>query len=149
MVGGPANGPDHGPNAPGAATDLVDALADELLERETATCRPPAGAPADLAPRRRPRPRGADERRPGEAGPQLRAHGLGDHFDCVGTSYEVGAHGPDPAPFRAVEERPPADAYAIVGDDDAGVEGARDAGWAAHRYDYGEFGDRPAAIGCG
>lgn len=134
----------------GGTDDVVDALVAELRSREVATCQPPDGAAADLA-------RLADDHAlavltnglPAWQTHKLRAHGLADHFDCVVVSYEVGAHKPDPAPFRAVEDRLSADAYAMVGDGDADVEGAEAAGWAAHRYDGGGFGDLPGAIDWG
>ena len=34
----------------------------------------------------------------------------------------------------------------MVGDGDADVDGADRAGWAAHRYDGGGFGDLPDAL---
>ncbi|GAA0680219.1 HAD family hydrolase [Natronoarchaeum mannanilyticum] len=77
---------------------------------------------------------------------KLEAYGLDEHVDAFVASYEVGAHKPDAAPFRYAEERLPADEYAMVGDDDADVDGALAAGWAAHRYDGDGFGDLPDAI---
>lgn len=71
---------------------------------------------------------------------KLERHGLADHFDAVVASYEAGAHKPDPAIFERAAERLPAEEYAMVGDDDADVEGARDAGWVPIRYEDGEEG---------
>ena len=133
-----------------AATDLdadPGTLADALLTREAETCRPPDGADTTLA-------RLADEYALGVLTnglrewqlAKLRASGLDEHFDAVVASYEAGAHKPDPAPFRLAEERLPAGEYAMVGDSDADVEGARDAGWTAYRYDGDGFGDLPGAL---
>ena len=77
---------------------------------------------------------------------KLAASGLERFFDAVVVSYEVGAHKPDPAAFGVAEERLPADDYAMVGDSDADVDGADRAGWVAHRYDGGGFGDLPEAL---
>ena len=77
---------------------------------------------------------------------KLRSAGIETHFDAVVASYEAGAHKPDLAPFRLLESRLDADSYAMVGDSDADVEGAKSAGWMAHRYDGGGFGTLPAAI---
>ncbi|MFC7154975.1 HAD family hydrolase [Halomarina halobia] len=124
-----------------------DEFADALLAREVELSRPPADAEATLA------------RLSAEYGlgvltgvrewqeHMLRAHGLFGYFDAFVASYEAGAHKPDAAPFRLAEERLPADEYAMVGDDDADVTGARNAGWTAHRYDGGGFGDLPGALG--
>ncbi|WP_254536121.1 HAD family hydrolase [Halomarina litorea] len=58
--------------------------------------------------------------------------GLLDPFGTVVTSYDAGAHKPDPAPFDAAREALPADRYVMVGDDAAAdVEGARAAGFEA------------------
>ena len=124
-----------------------DALAEALRREEIAMCRPHENAAADLA-------RLSEEYRlgvltngvPEWQREKLAASGLDERFDAFVASYEVGAHKPDPAPFRAAEERLPADAYAMVGDDDADVEGARAAGWTAHRYDGEGFGDLPGAV---
>ena len=77
----------------------------------------------------------------------MAASGLDRFFDAVVVSYEVGAHKPDPAAFGVAEKRLPADDCAMVGDSDADVDGADRAGWAAHRYDGGGFGDLPDAFG--
>lgn len=141
-----ADGVEAAPDAsPDGATP--DALVAALRERETAMCEPPDGTVADLD-------RLGDDHAlavltnglPAWQAHKLRACGLADHFDCVVTSYDVGAHKPDPTVFRAVEDRLDADAYAMVGDSDADVEGATNAGWAAYRYDGGGFGDLPDAI---
>jgi putative hydrolase of the HAD superfamily len=69
---------------------------------------------------------------------KLERVGLAGHVDAVVASYEAGAHKPDPAPFELAEERLPAAEYAMVGDTDGDVEGARAAGWVPIRYDPGE-----------
>ena len=66
--------------------------------------------------------------------------GLADHFDAVVTSYEAGAHKPAPEPFDLAAERLPAAEYAMVGDSDDDVRGARDAGWVPIRYEEREDG---------
>ncbi|MFC6825804.1 HAD family hydrolase [Halopelagius fulvigenes] len=124
-----------------------DSLVESLREYECESMRPPDGVRADLE-------RLSEEYRLGVLTNgvrewqvhKLRTHGLFDYFDAVVASYEVGAHKPDAAPYRAVEERLPAEAYAMVGDSETDVRGARDAGWTAHRYDGGGFGDLPDAL---
>lgn len=123
------------------------ALATSLLEREIEAARPPAGAETVLE-------RLADDYAlgvltngvPDWQRRKLAATGLAAYVDAVVASYEVGAHKPDPAPFRAAEERLGADEYAMVGDSDADIDGARAAGWRAHRYDEDGFGDLPDAL---
>jgi putative hydrolase of the HAD superfamily len=66
---------------------------------------------------------------------KLERHGLAAHFDAVVTSYDASAHKPDPAVFELAAERLPAAEYAMVGDDDVDVEGARNAGWVPVRYE--------------
>lgn len=66
--------------------------------------------------------------------------GLADQFDAVVTSYEAGAHKPAAEIFALAEERLPADEYAMVGDSDADVEGARAAGWVPIRYEDDDAG---------
>ena len=124
-----------------------DPLVDALWERELSACEPPAGAESDLR-------RLSEGHRLGVLTngvtewqrAKLAASGLDRFFDAVVVSYEVGAHKPDPAAFEVAEERLPADDYAMVGDSDADVDGADRAGWAAHRYDGGGFGDLPDAL---
>ena len=124
-----------------------DALVDALLEHEIGMCRPPDGADADLA-------RLAGDYRlgvltngvPEWQRAKLEAAGLLDHFEVVVASYEVGSHKPDREPFGFAEERLPAEKYAMVGDSDADVEGARNAGWVAHRYEGGGFGELPGVL---
>ena len=77
---------------------------------------------------------------------KLRSAGLVTYFDATVASYEASAHKPDPAPFRLLERRLDAASYAMVGDSPVDVEGAEAAGWTAHRYDGGGFGDLPGAI---
>ncbi|WP_433628806.1 HAD family hydrolase [Halomicrococcus sp. NG-SE-24] len=124
-----------------------EALADALRSHEVEACRTPDDADAALS-------RLAEEYELGVLTNGLRewqwekfrASGLAEFFDAFVASYEAGAHKPDPAPFRLAEQRLPADEYAMVGDADADVEGARSAGWAAHRYDGDGFGDLPEAL---
>ena len=66
---------------------------------------------------------------------KLEYHGLGELFDAVVASYEVGAHKPDAAAFEQVRERLPADEYVMVGHSDADIEGARAAGFVPIRYE--------------
>jgi len=66
---------------------------------------------------------------------KLDHHGLGDPFDAVITSYEVGAHKPDTAAFDRVRQQLPAAEYVMVGDSDADIEGARAAGFVPIRYE--------------
>lgn len=124
-----------------------DALVETLLEREVDACEPPEGAHADLA-------RLGETHRLGVLTDgveewqrrKLSANGLADYFDAVLVSYEVGAHKPSKEAFSAVERRIPAESYAMVGDADADVEGARTAGWATYRYRGEGFGDLPEGI---
>lgn len=123
------------------------ALADALLVQEIAASEPPANAAADLA-------RVAESHRLGVLtngvrewqADKLRATGLDGYFDTVVASYEAGAHKPAPAPFRLAEERLPAEAYAMVGDDEVDIQGASAAGWTAFRYGGDGFGALPEAI---
>lgn len=126
-----------------------DALVAALREREVEMCRPPNGAARDLA-------RLAEEYELGvltNGVPEwqrrkLRAHGLADHFDVIVASYEAGAHKPATAPFELAEERASATTFGMVGDDDADVEGAENAGWSGvHRYEENGFSDLPGALG--
>lgn len=124
-----------------------EALADALLEREIEAGRPPDGAAEDLA-------RLGERFRLGVLtngvgrwqSAKLQAHGLEAYFDAFVASYEAGEHKPATAPFRLAERRLPADAYALVGDDDVDVQGALDAGWTAYRYDGDGFGALPGAL---
>lgn len=128
--------------------DDPTAYASALLEREIEHTRPPPTVHQDLE-------RLGESFRlgvltngvPDWQRRKLAAHELDRHFDAVLTSYEVGAHKPDPEPFRALEARLPAEAYAMVGDHDADVDGARRTGWNAYRYEGGGFGDLPDVLG--
>ncbi len=81
---------------------------------------------------------------------KLRAHGLESRLDVVVTAYDAGAPKPDPAAFRLAEERLPANAYAMVGDDRVvDIQGAQNAGWTAHEYTGGGFDDLPRVLGWG
>lgn len=77
---------------------------------------------------------------------KLDAHGLSTYFDTILVSYEVGVHKPDERLYHTAEDRLPADAYAMVGDADTDVEGARRVGWDACRYDGGGFDDIPGVL---
>jgi len=124
-----------------------DALAESLRQQELEMCQPHEDAAADLERLGREFRIGVlTNGVPEWQRHKLDAYGLDEHVDAFVASYEVGAHKPDVAPFREVEDRLDADAYAMVGDDDADVEGARVAGWTAHRYDGDGFGDLPDAI---
>lgn len=72
---------------------------------------------------------------------KLRGNDLERYFDAVVTSYDVGAHKPDEAPYRELETPLPAAQYVMVGDSDSDIEGAQAAGWDAIRYDGGSFDD--------
>lgn len=127
--------------------DDADALAESLQRREIESCYPTDGLEGDLD-------RLAEEYRLGVLTNGVRevqrakldASGLTSFFETFVSSYGVGAHKPDPAPFRTAEERLPADDYAMVGDSDHDVGGAEGVGWTAHRYDGGGFGDLPEAF---
>lgn len=44
------------------------------------------------------------------------------------------------------EEQLPADTYAMVGDDDADIEGAQRDGWTPYRYHGQGFGELPDTL---
>lgn len=119
-----------------------EALVESLREHEVGACQPPKNTRTDLA-------RLAKEYKLGVLtnGVQkwqkykLQAHNLDTYFDTVVTAYDAGAHKPDPAPFRLAEKRLPADNYAMVGDDDVDIEGARNMGWTTCEYNGQGFGD--------
>jgi putative hydrolase of the HAD superfamily len=77
---------------------------------------------------------------------KLAAHDLTDVFDAVVTSYEVGAHKPDPAPYRAVESKLGAEDYAMIGDSDSDIEGADGVGWHSVRYTGQRFASIPESL---
>ena len=64
---------------------------------------------------------------------KLAANDLLAPFAVVLTSYDVGAHKPDPAIFEAARDRVGASECVMVGDSDDDVEGARAAGMATLR----------------
>lgn len=132
--------------ASGADRDAA-ALVEALREREIAACEPPASAVDALERLSETHTLGVlTNGLPEWQRAKLEAHDLAEHFEAVVASYEVGAHKPDPEPYRVAERRLPADAYAMVGDAAADVEGAEAAGWRAHRYEGGGFADLPAAL---
>ncbi len=129
------------------AVDDAERLAETLHEREVSLSEPPMSVHADLERLGNAHQLGVltNGVREWQLG-KLRAHDLDSHFDTIVASYDVGAHKPDTAPFRLVEERLPADEYAMIGDSDADIEGARAAGWGTYRYDGTGFGALPDAI---
>ncbi|WP_049921717.1 HAD family hydrolase [Halopiger djelfimassiliensis] len=136
------------------AFDRIDGCSDPepyaaaLLERELESLAPPANVHADLERLAESFELGVltDGVRDWQL-EKLRAHDLEPYVDAIVASYDVSAHKPALAPYRELEERLPADRYAMIGDSDADIEGARNAGWAAYRYDGGGFGELPEAIG--
>ena len=66
---------------------------------------------------------------------KLAANDLLAPFTVVLTSYDVGAHKPDPAIFEAARDSIGPGEYVMVGDSDDDVEGARAAGMAALRVE--------------
>ena len=122
-------------------------LAEELHDREVAACRPPDGVYEDLERLAEGHALGVlTNGLPGWQRRKLREHELEQYFDVVVTTYEVGAHKPAPAPYRACEARLPASAYGMVGDAATDIEGAENAGWAGYRYAGGGFSEIPAAF---
>ncbi|WP_135667548.1 HAD family hydrolase [Halorhabdus rudnickae] len=69
---------------------------------------------------------------------KLKHHGLLDHFETVIVSDDIGAHKPDAAMFDRARESIDAEEYVMVGDTDADVEGAREAGFVPVRVEHGE-----------
>lgn len=123
-------------------------LAEELREREIASCQPPAGVHDDLKRLAADHALGVlTNGFPEWQRAKLREHDLVRHFDTVVTSYEAGAHKPDEAPYRTAERRLPAEAYAMIGDSDADVTGGRNAGWTTYRHSGSGFSDVPAVLG--
>lgn len=124
-----------------------ETFAETLREEEVEMCKPPGNADTDLA-------RLAENYKLGVLTNgvtewqrhKLQARGLADYFDTIVASYEVGSHKPDTAPYRIAENRLLADAYAMVGDNDADIEGAKRASWTTYRYTEQGFGDLPDAL---
>jgi putative hydrolase of the HAD superfamily len=116
--------------AEGAGVD-PSTLVETLREVEYAAMRAPAGTRETLA--------GIDvplgvltNGLPAWQRGKLAHHDLLRPIEAVVTSYEAGAHKPDPAPFDLARERLAADRHAMVGDDyEADIEGARAAGFEA------------------
>lgn len=125
-----------------------DALRESLLATETEYARTPPGAESDLVRLHESFTLGVlTNGLPEWQREKLEATGLSPYFDAVVSSYEVGAHKPDPAPFREMERRLGADAYAMVGDSESDVEGAENVGWQTHRYEGAGFGMLPSVFG--
>ncbi|WP_256300708.1 HAD family hydrolase [Haloarchaeobius salinus] len=140
--------PDPVRRAFATVSDEDETLATKLLELEAEYGRVPDGTHADLAALGERYQLGVlTNGMPGWQREKLAANDLDRHFDAVVTSYEVGAHKPEPAPFEAAESAVTADAFGMVGDSDADVDGARERGWASLRYDGQRFRDAPAAFG--
>lgn len=110
-------------------------LIETLRNREIAMCQPPENAHSDLD-------RLAESFKlgiltnglPDWQMQKLRAYDLEQYFDVFVASYDVGMHKPHVSPFHTAEKRLPADSYAMIGDSDADIDGATDAGWTTHRY---------------
>lgn len=140
--------PDPCRSAFATVSDDADALAETLLELEVQASAVPDGTHDDLA-------RLGDRFElgvltngmPEWQREKLRRNDIARYFDGVVTSYEVGAHKPDPAPFERAEAELPADAYGMVGDADSDVDGAARQGWASVRYEGQPFRDVPGALG--
>lgn len=131
----------------GTISETPTALAETLHEREVEAAEPPEGTRTALE-------RLAGEYKVGvltngmrewQLG-KLRGNGLAEYVDTVVASYEAGAHKPASEPFELLESRLPADAYAMVGDADADIDGATRVGWTHQRYHGQEFDEIPAAI---
>ncbi|ELY83706.1 HAD family hydrolase [Natrinema altunense] len=124
-----------------------ESYANALHEAEIASLSPPRNAHTDLE-------RLADEFELGVLTngvrewqlAKLRAYDLEGYFDAIVASYEVGAHKPDAAPYRVLEERLPADRYGLIGDSESDVDGAKHVGWSADRYEGGGFGALPEGL---
>lgn len=123
------------------------AFAEELLAREIEAARPPENVHEHLDTL-------AEEYRLGVLTngvrswqlQKLQAHDLDGYFETVVTSYDAGVPKPASEPFALVEKRLPAEEYAMVGDSAADVDGAKAAGWIAHRYQGQGFGNLPEAL---
>lgn len=125
-----------------------DALRESLLAKETEYARTPPGAEDDLARLHESFTLAVlTNGLPEWQREKLEATGLSPYFDAVVSSYVVGAHKPDPAPFREMERRLGADTYAMVGDSESDVEGAESVGWQTHRYEGSGFAELPDVFG--
>jgi len=69
---------------------------------------------------------------------KLAAHDLLPYFETVISSYDAGAHKPDPEPFEEARRRIDAGEYVMVGDSDSDIEGARNAGFVPVRVEEEE-----------
>ena len=140
-------GPDPYRRAFATFGDDPDELVETLREHEIEACQPPKSVQTDLA-------RLADDYKLGVLTNgirewqrhKLQAYNLETYFDAVVTAYDADAHKPDPALFDLAEKRLPADRYAMVGDDDADIDGAQEAGWSTYHYHEQGFGDLPDAL---
>lgn len=128
-------------------SDDPDALVDALREREVNACQPPESAHSRLATLAETYELGVltNGVRDWQMH-KLRTHGLYTYFDVVVTSYEADAHKPAREPFLLAEKRLRADDYAMIGDADADIEGAKRAGWTTYRYGGEGFDELPDAL---
>lgn len=125
-------------------------LAEELRKRETAACQPPKDIHNDLGRLTENYALGVlTNGFPEWQRGKLRKYNLDQYFDTVVTSYEAGAHKPEEAPYRIAEQRLPAETYAMIGDSDEDITGAKNAEWTAYRYSGSGFGDIPAELDWG
>jgi putative hydrolase of the HAD superfamily len=124
-----------------------DTLMEELRRQEVKMCRPPDDIHTDLRKLAEKHKLGVLTNGVREwQKHKLEAYDLDQYFDAFVASYEVGAHKPDIAPYRVAEQRLPADTYAMVGDDDTDIEGAKNAGWVSYRYNGQGFGELPDVL---
>ncbi|SDR39150.1 HAD family hydrolase [Natronobacterium texcoconense] len=127
-----------------------ESLAEELRKRETASCRPQNGVHDDLERLTENYALGVlTNGFPEWQRGKLRKYNLDQYFDTIVTSYEAGAHKPDEAPYRIAEKRLPAETYAMIGDSDADILGAKNAGWTAYRHSGSGFSEIPAELDWG
>jgi putative hydrolase of the HAD superfamily len=131
----------------GTISENPTALAETLHEREIEAASPPDGAHEDLARLAEAYEIGVVTNgvREWQLG-KLRGNDFFEYVDAFVASYEVGTHKPDTEPFECLESPLPADGYAMVGDAETDMEGARRAGWASHHYQGDGFSDLPDAL---
>lgn len=78
---------------------------------------------------------------------KLRAFGLESYFDVILISYTVGAHKPSTQIYSLAEAELPAVEYAMVGDSESDIIGARQQGWMACEYERQSILTIPDALG--